>query len=124
MKKIKHSAFSVIILLTGIFISNCTLKNNSNSMAHFNPDTFEPDTTYQTLFQWEAVKPCLKDTLESNNFKGHTSCPKCGVKSEKLIWIKYSSPESSWEKLCGREGPLSICPACKIQVEFIIELMN
>ncbi len=64
----------------------------------------------------------MNKTLSGNNFKDHQSCPKCSLKSEALIWINFKSPKWTWENLCGREGPLSICPNCKIQVEHIVEV--
>ncbi len=76
------------------------------------------------LFPWDDVNACLERVLDGNKFKGHNSCPKCGLDSEKLIWIDFESPEWTWEHLCGSQGPLSICPICKIQVEFILETMN
>jgi len=93
-------------------------------MATLNPNKFTPDTTFQILFPWDYVKVCFKDSLDSKDFKNHDKCPKCGLKSEKLIWIKFISPSGTWQALCGRMGPLSICPNCKIQVEFITEVMN
>ena len=89
-----------------------------------NSNEFVPDEDFETYFPWEDVTACLKNKLESNRFTGHSNCIKCGLESGKLIWIQFSSPDWTWEHLCGREGPLSICPDCKIQVEFILEVMN
>ncbi len=67
---------------------------------------------------------CFDKTLQGENFRNHDKCPKCGRNSEELIWIEFRSPEWTWRSLMGRQGPLSICPECKIQVEFITEIMN
>ena len=75
-------------------------------------------------FPWSDVKSCLKDKLDNMKFKGHQNCPKCGRHSEDLVWIMFNSPLWTWENLCGRKGPLSICPDCKIQVEFHCVIMN
>jgi hypothetical protein len=85
---------------------------------------FKPDLSHETIFPWEDLKARFKYILKSNDFKNHKSCPKCGKVSENLIWINFSSPSWTWEHLCGREGPLSICPDCCIQVEFIIYMIN
>jgi len=87
-------------------------------------NSFIPDTTYDTHFPWTDVIACFNKGLPSKNFKGHDKCPKCGRNSEELVWIELNSPKWTWEKLCGRQGPLSICPTCRIQVEFITEIMN
>ena len=86
--------------------------------------SFIPDTTFDTHFPWDDVIACFKKRLPSDNFRGRKKCPKCGRNSEALVWIKFNSPIWTWRNLCGREGPLSICPQCSIQVEFIMESMN
>ena len=48
-------------------------------------------------------------------------CPKCG---KELRWIRFRSPDWTWQELCGREGPLAICENCHKQVYFKCELMN
>jgi hypothetical protein len=85
---------------------------------------FPYQTPYEQRFQWEDIELCLKDTLQRKDFINHKVCPKCGLESQKLLWIKFRSPDWTWEEWCGREGPLSICPKCNIQVQFIMTLMN
>lgn len=75
-------------------------------------------------FSWEEVRPCLDNVLVRENFKHHDSCPKCNLPSERLVWINFSSSQNSWNRLAGRGGPLSICPNCKIQVEFVCEIIS
>ena len=112
-----------LFCMFGNLVSYCKgfAKNDTDLL---NPKIFLPDTTFETHFPWDDVKPCFKNKLESNDFENHDNCPKCKLKSEKLIWINFSSPRWTWRESCGREGPLSICPKCNIQVEFIIECMN
>ena len=87
-------------------------------------DKFTPDTKFKTQFPWTDVISCFDERLPSENFKNHDECPKCKRNSEDLFWIEFSSPDRAWKNLCGRQGPLSICPKCNIQVEFKIEKMN
>lgn len=70
-------------------------------------------------FGWDEVKPCLDNVLARENFKQHDSCQECNLPSEQLVWINYTSPKDSWEHLAGQEGSLSICPNCRVQVEFL-----
>ena len=71
----------------------------------------------QVIFPWGDVNECMNDKIEP--LAGHLPCPICGKPSEKLTWIRFSSPDWTWEKLCGRAGKLSICSDCHSQVEFI-----
>lgn len=82
------------------------------------------EDTWPKEFPWIDVKSCLKDKLDNMKFKGHLNCPKCGRHSENLVWIMFDSPSWTWENLCGRKGPLSICPDCKIQVDFQCYIMS
>ena len=120
MIKIKKTfnliAFFLTITLT---FTHC----NSNNVK-LDKDSFVPDTTYETIFPWDDVKVCFDNQIDANKFHNHKACPKCGRRSENLAWIEFRSPKWTWEKLAGRQGPLSICPHCKIQVEFITEIMN
>ena len=122
MNRLKRIIIWTVFIIIGIIVSKCNSNNTTTSAL--NPKEFLPDTTFETQFPWDDVKLCFKLKLESNNFKNHDICPKCKLKSEELMWIKFRSPGWTWQKLCGREGPLSICPKCKIQVEFITEIMN
>ena len=77
-------------------------------------------------FPLEEVEACL-DTEQSAKMTAvpnHRFCPLCGKPSEKLKWIYFDSPKWTWENLCGRCGPMSICPDCGCLVEFICILMN
>jgi hypothetical protein len=62
--------------------------------------------------------------LPARKFKDYPVCPQCGLHSEHLVWINFTSPKWTWKEHVGREGPLSICPVCNIQVDFIPEMIN
>ncbi len=79
-------------------------------------ERFNPDRTYKTIFPWWEVFERMDYKIEGK--MNHKSCPKCNLPSEELIWIDFSSPKEAWRSLSGNQGPLSICPKCKIQVEF------
>ena len=92
------------------------------SIEEFNKITFVPDTSHETYFPWDDVMLCFDNRLP--NYVGWKKCPKCGLESEKLIWIEFNSPPWTWKHLCGSRGPLSICPNCRIQVDFIVTAIN
>jgi len=85
-------------------------------------------------FPLEDVEACLNGTTPSivkhlsvhyiKDNANRRPCPLCGKPSEKLKWIYFDSPKWTWENLCGRCGPMSICPDCGCLVEFICILMN
>ena len=68
--------------------------------------------------QWAYAK--TKMPAGSN----HRPCPLCGKPSEELKWIYFDSPGWTWQQLCGRAGPMSICPDCGCIVEFDCFLLN
>lgn len=90
------------------------------------PDDVHPDdkgsAEKSEIFPWEDVKKCMDDKIGA--VPNHLPCPICGKPSEELDWICFSSPKWTWENLMGRMGPLSICPDCHCQVEFICMIMN
>lgn len=85
---------------------------------------FKPDTSIEPEYPWDDVQACFGTILPRANFKGNQSCPNCGLNAEQLIWIDFRSPRWTWKNLCGVQGPLSICPECKIQVELITKSRN
>jgi hypothetical protein len=93
-------------------------------MNNFHPDNFKPDTDYDTYLPWDQVSKCLRDRKKSRDFAGKKKCPKCGLSSEKLVWIEFSSPDRDWAVMGGQSGDLSICPDCKIQVEYNMTYHN
>lgn len=79
---------------------------------------------YPTEFHWNDVLPWMSEVLPGKNFVHQKPCPECGRVSEQLRWIKFTSPKWTWQNMCGRSGPLSICEECGIQVQFLCEFMN
>lgn len=71
-------------------------------------------------FPWEDVDSCMNNQIETP-IEGLTHCPECG---NELRWIRFYSPSWTWQKLCGRAGPLAICEDCHKQVYFKCEIMN
>lgn len=76
----------------------------------------------QEIFPWKDVEACMHEVRTP--LPNHLTCPICGKKSEDLDWIYFSSPDWTWEKMCGSAGLMSICKDCHCQVEFILESMN
>lgn len=74
------------------------------------------------IFPWDDVNKCLDKKIPA--LANHLSCPICGKASEDLVWINFNSPEWTWDNYCGRYGPLSICPKCHYQVEFLCMIMS
>lgn len=70
-------------------------------------------------FSWDDVEACMNNEIEPT-IEG-LPCPKCG---KEVRWIRFCSPDSSWQHLCGREGPLAICEECHEQVYFDCEVFN
>jgi len=72
--------------------------------------------------------PAVYVTSRQKSRAEHTSqaqsCPFCGANPDSLTWIYFVSPESTWEKLCGRAGWLTVCDACHAQIDFFLEVMN
>lgn len=71
---------------------------------------------YSRQQPWEDIYNCLSDRIPRRS--GWSPCPICGKPSEDLMWIHFSSSPSSWMNLCGRSGPLSVCPNCHWPVDF------
>jgi len=81
---------------------------------------FQHDLLHKYIYPWEDVIECFDNKLDSHEFENRKSCPICNLESEKLFWIRFRSLPVTWRMFGGREGPLSICPDCKIQVEFLL----
>lgn len=72
------------------------------------------------FFPWTDVLCSMLDDPEAV-METEEKCPLCG---HKLVRINFSSPYWTWELLCGRQGPMTLCPDCPKQVEFSLEVMN
>lgn len=80
---------------------------------------FEPNISYRTIFPWAEVMLCIDKSLPQKDFKNERSCPKCNCSSEDMFWIQFYDLNDVWKGVSDNNGPLSICPNCKIQVQFI-----
>ena len=75
----------------------------------------------KAIVSWDSLENFVKDNPSSVSWASEECCPECG---ERIVLIHYSSPEDSWRNLAGREGILSVCPNCMIQIEFFLLKMN
>ncbi len=104
------------------------MRDDDDELDIFNPEDDESeraiDDPDNPRFPEEDVVRCKNRRLNAADFAGQNSCPRCGRKSEELIWINFRSPSWTWRELCGRAGPLSLCPDCSIQVQFILRVMS
>jgi len=87
-------------------------------------EPFIPNESYRYLFPWEKVLSCFDNPLNACHFHHHRSCPQCDALPGDLFWLSFHTPKSSWQDVSGRQGPLSICYHCKIQVEFVFKRFN
>lgn len=84
----------------------------------------------QGFFPWEDVEASERRTDHrperdvADLMPGAQACHKCARPGADLKWVYFSSPDWTWEHLCGRAGWLSICEPCHLQVEFFLEVMN
>ena len=80
------------------------------------------------LMPWKDVDACRRRRIprevREQLRRSPATCPQCGQGADRLRWIHFRSPEWTWQHLCGREGWLAVCDACRLQVEFHVTLMN
>ena len=48
-------------------------------------------------------------------------CPSCGRAAFELFWFSVGDPEDAWNAGTGRVGFLTVCQACRLQVEFPLD---
>lgn len=72
-------------------------------------------------FPWSHVRQCYDRKVEPMN---GSSCPSCNLPGNQLLWIDFVSPPCTWKNLCGRQGYLSICEKCHVQIDFWMTGMN
>lgn len=82
---------------------------------------FIPDKTSEIYFPWDDVMACINNTIEPTDPILLKKCPKCKKPASELWKILFVSPPWTWEELCGRQGPMSLCPNCGIQVAYLWE---
>ncbi len=76
--------------------------------------------TEEQFFLWTDVALSIFHNPEGISLEAGI-CEHC---NDTIISINFSSPQWTWEHLCGRAGRLEICPTCKIQISFKLEIMN
>lgn len=76
--------------------------------------------TGEQFFPWTDVALSIFQNPEGICFEAGI-CEHC---NDTIISINFSSPQWTWEHLCGRTGRLEICPTCKMQISFKLEIMN
>ena len=86
------------------------------------------------FFPWADVEAAQRDVdLDREHPPGeglahyleHASgCPSCGKDAGGLEWIYFVSPAWTWQQLVGREGWLTVCRACELQVVFFVEILS
>lgn len=79
-----------------------------------------PECARKVFFPWRDILACI---VAKNKVLGLSErvCPDC---DERMVVLHYSSPDWTWNSLCGRAGFLTICPSCPKQVDFILTMMN
>lgn len=80
-----------------------------------------PEEGYGKHFPWSDVRQCYDRKIEPMD---GSSCPSCNLPGNQLVWIDFVSPLWTWKNRCGREGYLSICERCHVQVDFWMTSMN
>ncbi len=88
------------------------------------PLTLDKNVIFEEFIPWTELDNCIKERLDATKFAGQRKCPRCGIASDRLLWINFRSQKEDWENLAGTQGNLSICPNCNIQVQKVITLMN
>lgn len=85
----------------------------------------------QGFFPWEDVEAAERNSQLQSQHPLHPefprdgiACPGCGTASEQLTWFYFSSPDWTWRRLCGRAGWIAVCKPCRMQVNFVLEMMN
>ncbi len=92
------------------------------------------ELTYHDIGHYEQTLPW--DDVAKSKYIGKRRksvmprpCPLCSQEHDKnatdhIRWVYFKSPASTWQKMCGREGYLSICTKHKVQVSFECTRMN
>lgn len=76
--------------------------------------------TEERFFPWTDVALSIFQNPEGISLEAGI-CEHC---NDTIISINFSSPQWTWEHLCGTAGRLEICPTRKIQISFKLEIMN
>ena len=98
---------------------NAFLGKESEENDEIADDEF-PESARKVYFPWIDVIGSMVEHPEDVRYT-ETVCPDCG---EKLLLLEFWSPHWTWRALCGRSGPMLICPNCPRQDSFSLHLMN
>jgi hypothetical protein len=73
------------------------------------------------IFPWDDVRAAQQDAALQAEFDfaeikreyraQAQPCPQCGNAADALTWLYFSSPEWTWQHLCGRAGILQTASA-------------
>lgn len=74
----------------------------------------------KVFFPWEDVFSSMLEEPEKVK-RIDRKCPDCGTN---LVEFYFSSPDWTWQCLCGRAGVMTICPGCPDQKDFQLHIMN
>ena len=69
----------------------------------------------EVIYPWTDCAAHLEELESYNVLVTEMRCKRCG---ERIVIIPFRSPAWTWERLCGREGELHICPSCMRQVRY------
>jgi len=104
--------------------------NRRLSLAQFLTTTNEKDDIeingleyrepFPYQYPWEDVAESLIKLPDRISFN-HSICPDC---KRQRIRLFFTSPEITWNHLCGVAGYMIICPHCKKQVSFNETMRN
>jgi len=84
-------------------------------------------------FPWDDIEASRQDAKKQakknarwaqERYGSHAVCSKCNRTARDLAWFYFSSPDWTWEHLCGRAGWMAVCDHCHEQVLFDCDVMN
>ena len=70
---------------------------------------------------YEAHWPTVLKELKEEFAELVSPCPLCELPARDLTWIPVLTCEESWEEGQGKMGYLTVCLACKHQVDFLYD---
>ena len=79
-----------------------------------------PESGKKIYFPWDDVLNSMVKYHERVSCSNDV-CPECG---RNCLRIYFSSPDWTWQQLCGRAGTMVICNHCPKQIDFRLEIMN
>lgn len=83
-------------------------------------DGLEYKEPFPYQYPWEDIAESMIEFPDRVSFN-HSICPDC---KRQRIRLFFTSPEITWNHLCGVAGYMVICPYCKKQVSFNETMYN